>query len=55
MEKSEQRFVVKFFFLKSLSAKIVHMKIITVLGSAAYSLSQVKHWVARLKNGDLSC
>jgi hypothetical protein len=42
MEKSEQRFVVKFVFLKSLSSKVIHRKLNTVLGSPAYSLAQIK-------------
>jgi hypothetical protein len=55
MEKSEQRFVIKFFFLKDLSSKAIHRELITVLGSTAYSLSQIKEWRARFKAGDLSC
>jgi hypothetical protein len=46
MEKSEQRFIIKFFFLKSLSSKAIQRKLITVLGSTAYSLTQIKEWRA---------
>jgi hypothetical protein len=42
MEKSEQRSVIKFFFLKGLGAKAIHSELTAVLGSIAYSLSQVK-------------
>jgi hypothetical protein len=42
MEKSEQRFVIKFLFLKGLGAKAIHRKLIAVLASTAYLLSQVK-------------
>jgi hypothetical protein len=54
MEKSEQRFVVKFFFLKGLGSKAIHREIIAVLGSTAYSLTQIKEWRARFETGDLS-
>jgi hypothetical protein len=43
MEKSEQRFVIKFLFLKGLSADAIYSKLSTVLGPTAYSLAQVKN------------
>jgi hypothetical protein len=55
MEKSEQRFVVKFFFLKSIGCKIIHRKLTTVLGSTVCSSTQIKELCARFKAGDLSC
>jgi transposase len=55
MEKSEQRFVIKFFFFKGLGAKAIHKKLTAVLSSTAYSLSQVKEWRARFATGDLLC
>jgi transposase len=55
IEKSEQRSVIKFFFLKGLAAKTIHRELTTVLGSTAYSLSQVKEWRARFATGKLSC
>jgi hypothetical protein len=54
MEKSEPGFVVKFFFLKGIGFKKIHRKLTAVLGSAAYSLTQIKEWRARLETGDLS-
>jgi transposase len=54
MEKSEQRFVIKFLFLKGLGAKAIHRALTAVLASTAYSLSQVKEWRARFATGDLS-
>jgi transposase len=54
MEKSEQRSVVKFFFLKGLRSKEIHRKLTNVLGSTAYSLNQIKEWRARFETGDLS-
>jgi transposase len=55
MEKSEQRFVIKFIFLKGLGAKAIHRELTAVLASTAYSLSQVKGLRARFATGDLSC
>jgi hypothetical protein len=55
MEKAEQRFIVKFFFLKSLGSKKIRREFIAVLGSTAYSLTQIKEWGARFKAGGLSC
>jgi hypothetical protein len=42
MEKSEQRFVIKVVFLKALGSKVIHRKLTIVLGSPAYSLTQIK-------------
>jgi hypothetical protein len=55
MEKSEQRFVIKFIFLKSLDSKAIHSELTIVLGPTAYSLPQVKEWRSRFANGDLCC
>jgi hypothetical protein len=55
MEKSEQRFVVKFFFLKGLGSETIHRELTIVLGSAAYSLTRIKEWRARFKAGNHSC
>jgi hypothetical protein len=55
MEKSEQRFIMKFFFMKSLSADETHTKLTAVLGATAYSLHQVKEWRARFAAGEFSC
>jgi hypothetical protein len=55
MEKSEQRFVVKFLFLKGLGSMAIHTELTAVLGSTVYSLSQIKIRRARFATGDLSC
>jgi hypothetical protein len=49
MEKSEQRFIVKFFFFKSFGPKIIRRNVTSVLGSTADSLTQIKEWRARFK------
>jgi hypothetical protein len=55
MEKSEQRFIIKFFFMKGLSTKETHTELTAVLGPTASSLRQVKEWLARFAAGDVSC
>jgi hypothetical protein len=55
MEKSHQRFVIKFLFLKGLFPKIIHKKLYSFLGSTAYSLFQVRNWCTRFTEGDLTC
>jgi hypothetical protein len=55
MEKSEQRCVIKFLFLKGLGSKAIHNELTAVLGPTAYSLFQVKELCNRFAKGDLSC
>jgi hypothetical protein len=55
MEKSEQRFVVKFFFLKCLGSKEIHSKLTAALGIAACFLIEITEWRVRFETGDLSC
>jgi transposase len=55
MEKLEQRFVIKFLFLKGLSANAIYKELSTVLGLIAYSFAQVKNWCTRFTEGDLTC
>jgi hypothetical protein len=42
MEKSEQRFFIKFLFLKGLGYKAIRSELTAVFGPTAYSLPQVK-------------
>jgi hypothetical protein len=55
MEKAEQRFVVKFFFVKDFDSKIIHKKLTAILGSTVYALTQITEWRAHLKAGELLC
>jgi hypothetical protein len=55
MEQSEERFVIRFFFLKGLGAKTIHRELTAVPVSTAYILSQVREWRARFATGGLSC
>jgi hypothetical protein len=42
MEKEEQRFVVKFFWLKGWGSKKIHQELISTFGDDAYGLSHIK-------------
>jgi hypothetical protein len=55
MQKSEQRFVIKFFFMKGVGAKAIPRELSAVLGPTAYLSRQVKEWRTRCAAGDLSC
>jgi transposase len=55
MEKEEQRFVMKFLWLKGWDAKRIHEKLMSTLGDDSYGLSQIKIWLQKFRNGDLSC
>jgi hypothetical protein len=55
MEKSEERFIIKFFFMKDRSANETHRELTIVFGTTACSLRQIKEWRARFEAGDLSC
>jgi hypothetical protein len=54
MEKKEQRFVVKFFWLKGWGSKKILQELMGTLRDDAYGLPQIKIWLQRLKTGDLS-
>jgi hypothetical protein len=53
MEKSKQRFVIKFLFLKGLGVNAIDRELTAVLASTACSLSQVKEWRTRFMTDDL--
>jgi transposase len=55
MEKEEQRFVMKFLWLKGWGAKRIHEKLMSTLGDDSYRVSQIKTWIQKFRNGDLSC
>jgi hypothetical protein len=54
MEKSEQRFVIKFPFLKDLGAKAIRRELSAVLGPTVCSLDQVREWRSRFASDDFS-
>jgi transposase len=55
MEKEEQRFVMKFLWLKDLGAKRIREELMSTLGDDLYGVSQIKIWLQKFRNGDLSC
>jgi hypothetical protein len=55
MEKLEQKFVAKLFFLKDFGFKEIHRELTAILSSTAYSLTQIKESCASFETGDLSC
>jgi hypothetical protein len=55
MEKEEeQRFVMKFLWLKGWGTKGIHEELMSTLGDASYAVSQIKIWPQKFSNGDLS-
>jgi hypothetical protein len=55
MEKEEQRFVMKFLWLIGWGAKRIHEELMSTLGDDSYTVSQIKIWLQKFRNGDLSC
>jgi histone-lysine N-methyltransferase SETMAR len=55
MDEVEQRFVVKYFFLKGWGNKTITAELQTTFGDSAISNSTVKRWIRKFKNGDFSC
>jgi hypothetical protein len=55
MEKEEQRFVVKFLWLKGWRSEKIHQELMKTLGHNAHTLSQIKNWLQSFRTGDLSC
>jgi transposase len=55
MEKEEQRFVIKFLWRKGWRAKRIHKELISTLGDDSNGVSQIKIWLQKFSNGDLSC
>jgi hypothetical protein len=54
MEEEEQRFVMKFLRLKGWGAKRIHEELMSTLGDDSYGVSQIKIWLQKFRNGDLS-
>jgi hypothetical protein len=55
MEKEEQRFVTKFLWLKGWGAKRTHEELMSTLGDDSYGVPQIKIWLQKFRNADLSC
>jgi hypothetical protein len=55
MEKGQQRFVMRFLWLKGWGAKRIHEELMSPLGDDSYWVSQIKIWLQKFRNGDLPC
>jgi hypothetical protein len=55
MDGIEQGVMVKYFFLKGYTSKLIYMELVSTLQSNVISLSTVKNCLRRFKSGDLSC
>jgi hypothetical protein len=55
MEKHEQRFVIKFFWMRGLAPSARYQELQHALGSTAESQDSVENWVQRFFSGDRSC
>jgi hypothetical protein len=45
----------KFLRLKDWGAKRIHEELMSTLGDDSYAVSQIKIWLQKFRNGDLSC
>jgi transposase len=55
MKKEEQRFVMKFLWLKGWGARRIHEELMSTPGDDSYGVSHFKIWLEKFRNGDLSC
>ena len=55
MDNREQRFVIKYFFLKGWGYKKITTELTETLEDKALSMSTIQRRVSRFKSGDLSC
>jgi hypothetical protein len=54
MEKEEQRFVGKYFWMKDWGSQKIHKKLCVALGDDVSRLSQIKTWLQKFRRDDLS-
>jgi hypothetical protein len=54
MEKDEQRFLIKYLWMKRWGTKRIHEELLTTFGVDPYGPPQIKIWLERFKTGDLS-
>jgi hypothetical protein len=45
----------KFLWLKGSGAKRIHEELMSTLGDDSYVIFQIKIWLQKFRNGDLSC
>jgi transposase len=54
-DEVEERFIVRYFFLKGLGNKRISAELHSTLHSSAIPNSTVKRWINKFETGDLSC
>jgi hypothetical protein len=54
MEKEEQRFLIKYLWMKNWGSTKINQELVTTLGADAYGRSQIKIWLQKSRNGDIS-
>lgn len=55
MDATEQRYIIKFFFLSGMRYKSIYTEMKKVLHDNTVHLSTVKRWCTKFKNGHFSC
>jgi hypothetical protein len=55
MDEVEQRFIVKYFFVKGWDNERITVELQSALHSSAVPNSTLKSWIKKFKSGDLSC
>jgi hypothetical protein len=55
MEKHQQRFAIKFLWMRGLAPSAIYQELQHTLGSTAFREDWVENWVRRFVSGDTSC
>jgi transposase len=55
MEKGKQKFIIKYLWMMNWGSKKIHQKLVATLGTDASGRSQIKTWIQKFRNGNLSC
>jgi hypothetical protein len=53
--ENQQRFVIKFFWLRECRPRQRYQELLATLGNDAYSEDSAQYWVSRFQSGDTSC
>jgi hypothetical protein len=54
-QREEQRFFIKYLWMKNWGSKEIYQELVITLGADAYGRSQIKTWLWKFRNGNLSC
>jgi hypothetical protein len=53
MAKDEQRFLIKYLWMKNWGSENIHQELVITLGTDTYGRSQIKIWFQKFRSGDL--